>query len=96
MSSAPADLAPGRRHPPWLRVRAPGGPVYDEMKALVERQRLHTVCERLMEELSFEAPDRSGETVTIDAQYVRERLEAIVRNAELGRFGFHSLKDGAD
>ncbi len=59
-------------------------------------RRLHTICERLMEELSFEAPDRSGDTIAIDAQYVRERLEAIVRNAELGRFGFHSLKDGAE
>lgn len=33
------------RHPEWLRVKAPGGPVYEEMKALVDGQRLHTVCE---------------------------------------------------
>ena len=55
-------------------------------------RRLHTVAERLMEELSFDAPQRSGETIDIDAEYVRNRLEEIVRNAELGRFGFHSLK----
>lgn len=34
-----------KKHPPWLRVRAPGGPVYEDMKHLVKEQRLHTVCE---------------------------------------------------
>src|SRR4051812_25156336 len=33
------------RRPPWLRVRAPGGPNYRDLKGLMERQRLHTVCE---------------------------------------------------
>src|SRR5919112_1428322 len=33
------------RRPPWLRVRAPGGPHYRDLKGLVERLRLHTVCE---------------------------------------------------
>jgi ATP-dependent HslUV protease ATP-binding subunit HslU len=56
-------------------------------------RRLYTVTEKLMEELSFAAPERSGETLTIDDSYVRERLGGIVRNEELGRFGFHSLKD---
>jgi len=55
-------------------------------------RRLHTVAERLMEDLSFDAPQRSGTQVKIDAAYVRERLEDIARNAELGRFGFHSLR----
>ena len=55
-------------------------------------RRLHTVAERMMEDLSYEAPERRGESVVIDAEYVRTRLEDIVRNAELGRFGFHSLK----
>jgi ATP-dependent HslUV protease ATP-binding subunit HslU len=50
------------------------------------------VAERLMEDLSFDAPQQSGRRVTIDAKYVRERLAEIARNAELGRFGFHSLR----
>jgi lipoyl synthase len=33
------------RRPPWLRVRAPGGPNYHDLRGLVERLRLHTVCE---------------------------------------------------
>jgi len=33
------------RRPPWLKVRAPGGPNYLDLRGLVERQRLHTVCE---------------------------------------------------
>ncbi|NOX60167.1 MAG: ATP-dependent protease ATPase subunit HslU [Planctomycetes bacterium] len=59
-------------------------------------RRLYTVSERLMEELSFDAPNRSGDKVTIDAGYVRDRLADIVRNAELGRFGFHSMREGSE
>lgn len=55
-------------------------------------RRLYTVTEKLMEDISFDAPDRSGDRVTIDAAYVRERLADITKNEELGRFGFHSLK----
>lgn len=33
------------KHPRWMKVRAPGGPVYEEMRALVKEQKLHTVCE---------------------------------------------------
>ncbi len=40
----PPSVAPARK-PPWLRVRAPGGPRYMELKALMRAQRLHTVCE---------------------------------------------------
>jgi lipoic acid synthetase len=36
---------PGRRLPPWLKVRAPIGPNYTELKAIMRDQRLHTVCE---------------------------------------------------
>jgi len=42
-SLAAPDGAP--RRPPWLRVRAPGGPNYRDLRGLVERLRLHTVCE---------------------------------------------------
>jgi lipoic acid synthetase len=39
------DQSPARRHPPWLKVRAPGGADYVETRATVKRLGLHTVCE---------------------------------------------------
>ena len=45
MPAPPSLEKRSRRHPPWLRVKAPGGPVYEDLKALVDEQRLHTVCE---------------------------------------------------
>ena len=42
-------------------------------------RRLHTVMERLLEELSFEAPDGSPKTVEIDAAFVRERLKDVAK-----------------
>jgi ATP-dependent HslUV protease ATP-binding subunit HslU len=49
-------------------------------------RRLHTVMERLLEEISFEAPQRSGSTVTIDAAYVEERVGTLAKNADLSKF----------
>ena len=49
-------------------------------------RRLHTILERLLDELSFEAPHLSGTTVPITASYVRERLEGIVENEDLSRY----------
>jgi ATP-dependent HslUV protease ATP-binding subunit HslU len=49
-------------------------------------RRLHTVLERLLEELSFDAPDRSGEVVVIDSEIVRERLENLVGDRDLARY----------
>ncbi|MEZ5668002.1 MAG: ATP-dependent protease ATPase subunit HslU [Alphaproteobacteria bacterium] len=49
-------------------------------------RRLHTVIERLLEDISFSAPDRSGETVRIDAALVRDRVARLAENADLSRF----------
>ncbi len=49
-------------------------------------RRLQTVLERVLDEISFTATDRSGETVTIDAAYVRDRVENLAANADLSRF----------
>jgi ATP-dependent HslUV protease ATP-binding subunit HslU len=49
-------------------------------------RRLPTVLERLVEELSFNAPELTGQTVPIDAKYVHERLDPIVRNEDLSRY----------
>jgi ATP-dependent HslUV protease ATP-binding subunit HslU len=49
-------------------------------------RRLQTVLERVLDEISFTATDRSGDTVTIDATYVRDRVEDLARNTDLSRF----------
>ena len=49
-------------------------------------RRLHTVLERLLEEISFTASDRGGEAVTIDAAYVREKVGSLAKNADLSKF----------
>ena len=49
-------------------------------------RRLHTVLEKLLETLSFEASERSGETVVIDAEEVKDRVEGLAKNADLRKF----------
>jgi ATP-dependent HslUV protease ATP-binding subunit HslU len=49
-------------------------------------RRLQTVMEKLLEELSFEAEDRQGESVTVDAAYVRERLAGLAQNSDLSKY----------
>lgn len=49
-------------------------------------RRLQTILEKVVEEISFSAADRSGETVAIDAAYVQERIGALAANADLSRF----------
>jgi ATP-dependent HslUV protease ATP-binding subunit HslU len=49
-------------------------------------RRLYTVLERLLEDLSFEAPGRSGETVEITAAFVEERLASLARREDLARY----------
>ena len=49
-------------------------------------RRLQTVMEKLLEELSFEAEDRAGQTVTIDAAYVRERLADLAGDSDLSKY----------
>ncbi|MEL7199645.1 MAG: ATP-dependent protease ATPase subunit HslU [Pseudomonadota bacterium] len=49
-------------------------------------RRLQTVMEKLLEEISFEAEEHEGETVTVDAAYVRERLEGVAGNSDLSKY----------
>lgn len=49
-------------------------------------RRLHTVLENLLEEISYAAPDRGGETVEINAEFVRTKLDKFVQDADLSRF----------
>ena len=60
-----------------------------EVNAAVENigaRRLQTVMEKLLEEVSFDAEDRSGTSLTIDAAYVESQLSSIARNTDLSRF----------
>ncbi len=60
-----------------------------EVNASVENigaRRLHTILERLVEEISFTASDRSGETIRIDADYVHDRVKTLAGNADLSKF----------
>ena len=49
-------------------------------------RRLHTVLERLLEEISFTATDRAGETITVDAAYVNDRVAPLAQKGDLSRF----------
>jgi ATP-dependent HslUV protease ATP-binding subunit HslU len=49
-------------------------------------RRLQTVMEKLLEDISFEAEDRKGETLTIDADYVAKQLSGIAKDADLSKY----------
>jgi ATP-dependent HslUV protease ATP-binding subunit HslU len=49
-------------------------------------RRLQTVMERVLDDISFGAPDRNGDEVKIDGDYVRSRVEDLAKNADLSRF----------
>jgi len=60
-----------------------------EINATVENigaRRLHTVMERVLDEISFTATDKGGETITIDAAYVDEHIGDLAKNADLSKF----------
>ena len=49
-------------------------------------RRLQTVMEKLLEEISFDAEEHSGQTVTVDADYVRERLGELASDTDLSKY----------
>ena len=49
-------------------------------------RRLQTVMEKLLEDISFEAEDRNGESLVVDAVFVEQQLASIARNADLSRY----------
>ncbi|WP_181708221.1 ATP-dependent protease ATPase subunit HslU [Chthonobacter rhizosphaerae] len=60
-----------------------------EVNATVENigaRRLQTVMERILDDISFNAPDRSGQTVVVDAAFVRSALGDLAKNTDLSRF----------
>jgi ATP-dependent HslUV protease ATP-binding subunit HslU len=60
-----------------------------EINSVVENigaRRLHTVMEKLLEEISFTATDRGGETIEINAELVKERVGDLVKGGDLSKF----------
>jgi ATP-dependent HslUV protease ATP-binding subunit HslU len=49
-------------------------------------RRLHTIMERLLDEISFDAPEKKGAKVSINAQYVQERLAEVLKSEDLSRY----------
>ncbi len=60
--------------------------VVNERTENIGARRLHTVVERLIEDLSFDAPELGGREIPIDAKYVRDKLDAIVKDQDLSRY----------
>ncbi len=58
----------------------------NQMTENIGARRLYTILERLLDEISFEAPAMRGAQVTINAAYVRERLQEIVKSEDLSRY----------
>lgn len=58
----------------------------NEQTENIGARRLHTIMEKLLEDLSFEAPGRKGETFTIEREYVREKLSEIAGDEDLSRY----------
>jgi ATP-dependent HslUV protease ATP-binding subunit HslU len=69
-----------------LREMAALAATLNERQEDIGARRLATIMERTLEDLSFDAPTRSGETVTIDAAFVRERLGDLVEDEDLSNY----------
>ena len=60
-----------------------------DLNASVENigaRRLQTVMERILDEISFTAPDRSGEEVEITAEFVKDNIGDLAKNVDLSKF----------
>jgi ATP-dependent HslUV protease ATP-binding subunit HslU len=60
--------------------------VVNEQTENIGARRLHTIMEKLLDEISFEGPDLKKKTVRIDAGYVQKQLADIVKNQDLSRY----------
>jgi len=69
-----------------IQVIAEFAAVVNERTENIGARRLHTVMERLLDEISFEGPDLAEKSLTVDAAYVRRMLADIVKNEDLSRY----------
>ena len=59
--------------------------INDKMEDIGAR-RLYTIMERLLDEVSFDAPELSGNHIAIDADYVKKKLDEFVKDEDLSRY----------
>ncbi len=69
-----------------VRALAEIAALVNERAENIGARRLHTVMERLLDEVSFDAPDRAGARILVDGPFVRARLEPLVRDEDLSRY----------
>ena len=69
-----------------VRFIADFATIVNERTENIGARRLHTVMEKLLDEISFEGPDLAEKTVTIDDAYVTRMLADIVKNEDLSRY----------
>ena len=72
--------------PDGIRKIAESAWQVNEQNENIGARRLHTVLERLMEDVSFDASELNGKTVTIDAKYVSDHLDKLVADEDLSKF----------
>lgn len=58
----------------------------NEQNENIGARRLHTILEKLLEDISFEAPELKGQSLTINSDYVRDKLNNVVANRDLSRY----------
>ncbi|TIT60736.1 MAG: HslU--HslV peptidase ATPase subunit, partial [Mesorhizobium sp.] len=92
--SKPSDLLPELQGRLPIRVELRALEKEDFVRILTETEAslikqyiaLQTVMERVLDEISYDAPDRNGTAVTIDAAYVQKHVGDLSRNTDLSRF----------
>ena len=63
--------------------------IASEVNSTVENigaRRLHTIIERILDDISFTATDRAGEKIIINSQYVKQNLDELVKDTDLSEF----------
>ena len=63
--------------------------IRDRVNSSVENigaRRLHTIIEKVLDDISFNATDRAGETITVDEKYVQNNLGNLVKDTDLSKF----------
>ncbi len=72
--------------PDSIREMARFARIVNESSENIGARRLHTIMEKVLEEISFEGPDLRKKKVVIDAEYVRKQLKDIVEDQDLSRY----------
>ncbi len=72
--------------PDGLQEIAEFAAVVNERTENIGARRLHTIMEKVLDEISFEAPDRRGLDLKVDAAYVRDKLADVVKDQDLSRY----------